>query len=284
MSDEQIPKIAPLDLLGPVHNQLPDKRPRLSASLAPVLGGVTLPELDYGYQRPTNQRHLDDRRYDCLAEKRVEGESVDTGRHPYDVGVDLGGLPESSIGIGLRQIPYLEIPDLFSSMGDVRTWLAGQYPKDQYPDIHKIVTEGNILSRMFSSTRLHAVLSSGTDRDGSSTLGGPDYETEIALANGLSAGQVTYVALGNPNRRNPNGSDSMILTSYGGSMVIYDPRKMVRLGNASNGFSAFVGHPRAAILGVIHSTHPRAGRIPTEEDLAAYRAFSDNRRATLNGE
>lgn len=200
---------------------------------------------------------------------------------PYDVGVDLSGVSESRLGYG--KVPKLEISSLFSTIADVRDWLASQYPAETYPDIHKIVTDGNVLIRICSTSRLPMILMRGTDRDGSSSLssGGIDDEESTVSAYNYNAGNVTYASLKTPETKNNNGDDTFMLTGYGGVMLIYDPRKLVKLGNTSNGLSAFTAPPSTALLGIIQSVHPSAGARPTEDDLKAYLEYSEERRKAL---
>ncbi len=110
-------------------------------------------------------------------------------------------------------------------------------------------TEG-LKVRMFDAGRLDLALSTGTDRDSASNLAHVDgVEPKLMKIFGLSsANEVTYASQlhkwSGPSKFNEGLYDAV---------AVYHGDQLYKIGQESNGFSAFLGSPRQAAIAVFSS-------------------------------
>ncbi|MFZ1249637.1 MAG: hypothetical protein WAQ24_04950 [Candidatus Saccharimonadales bacterium] len=140
---------------------------------------------------------------------------------------------------------------------DLRNLLLAKYPEQDFPDIHKLLQSGLLLTRFFNEERLPIALMSGTDRDFSSTLSyqGEKGEEQIIRANNLDPSRVTYLAQQRTSQRSLDGGEPMVNfgSFYGNVLLVYDPRYVQRLGNTSSGLSYFPEGAHRALLAIVRS-------------------------------
>lgn len=182
---------------------------------------------------------------------------VDTSVRPYNPEIDLANLVETPIDVKMEAQPtvVLDVTDKEIPQSHLRAILAEKYPESKYPDIHKIILEGLILTRFFTQERLPIAIMSGTDRDYSSHTAyqGETSEDTIIAANGLNRQNVTYLAQQRTSNRSLDGGESTFNFGglYGNVMLVYDPRYVQKLGSTSSGLSYFPGNPSDALLAIV---------------------------------
>lgn len=185
------------------------------------------------------------------------GKYIDTSVRPYSPEIDLSSIATTSPEMKGKAHP-LSVIDIDSSeitQQELRDMLAGKYPEADYPDIHKILKEGLVLTRFVNEERLPQVLMSGTDRDLFSQLAyqGEVNEEEVVRVNNLNIANVTYLAQQRTSNRSFNGGESTMNFGgfYGNVLLVYDPRQVQRLGSTSSGLSYFPTGAHAALLAIV---------------------------------
>lgn len=210
-----------------------------------LLGGAGAHAYDDFYFEPLE---LEKRRY------------VDTSVTPYSPEVDLTDVKETTFDEKVRAYPLSVVHAEGDEIGqrELRDLLASKYPESEYPDIHKIIESGLLLTRFFNRERLPQVQAMGTDRDFSSRLAyqGENNETEVVRANNLNRSLVTYLAqLRTRNKALDGGEQRLSFKGmYGDTMLVYDPRYVQKLGFTSSGLSYFPEGGHRALLAIIQSS------------------------------
>jgi hypothetical protein len=201
--------------------------------------------LDELYKRPTMLRDTTD--------------YVDTSVRTYEAETDLSGLPTTTFEMKGRACPLRVIDTDTASMAqqELRDLLMAKYPEQEYPDIHKLLQSGLLLTRFFSEERLPIAQMSGTDRDFLSTLSyhGETGEEQVVRANNLDRSRVTYLAQQRTSSRSLDGGEPMVNfgSLYGNVLLVYDPRYVQRLGSTSSGLSYFPEGAHRALLAIVRS-------------------------------
>jgi len=221
-------------------------------------------DIDIGYMKYPDERDIfttSSFGNPGLTEQRIGYDSyVDTSVYPYSPEVDLTGIDETTMGEKGEACPlsimYTEGSEI--RQGALRDLLATKYPEKEYPDIHKIIQSGLLLTRFFDGKRLPRVLMAGTDRDYSSRLAyqGEHNETEVVRVNNLDMSRVTYLAQLRTSNKSPHGGEQKISFNsiYGNTMLVYDPRYVQRLGSTSSGLSYFPEGGFRALLAIVRSS------------------------------
>ncbi len=188
--------------------------------------------------------YLDDP-YRQRTKPRCTTDYVDTSVRPYEAEVDLSGLPFTTFEMKEKAYPsqLIDINTGSMTQQDLRNLLMTKYPEQAYPDIHKILQSGLLLTRFFNEERLQIAVTSGTDRDFSSTLSyqSESGEEEVVRANHLNRSWVTYLAQQRTPDRALDGGESVVNfgSFYGNVLLVYDPRYVQQLGSTPSGLSYF---------------------------------------------